>query len=92
MENGFDLKKLDIHTEEQFRDMLKLAGRTVQCSWYIGAIRHKSDGRWVPIVMFGDEDKKEFAHAFELRGGGAEIAAFVARLQAVQRKCDGGDF
>jgi len=92
MENGFNLNKLDIHTEDQFRDMLKIAGKVVQCSWFIGAIRHKTDQRWVPIIMFGDDDNKAFAHAFEVRGGGAEIAAFVSRLQAVQRNCDRGNF
>lgn len=79
---------LDVHSEEDFRNVLALAGKTIECSWFIGAVRHKDDGRWVPVIMFADEDKKEFAFAFELRGGGAETEAFCSRLKAVGWKCD----
>lgn len=82
------LDKIDIHTEEDFKRYLQMAGKTVECSWFIGAVRHKKDGRWVPLIMFVDEDRFEFAHAFELRAGGAEIEAFCARLKAIGWKCD----
>ncbi len=85
---SIDLSKLDIHSEDDFKKVLDLAGKTIECSWFVGGIRHKSDGRWVPIIMFCDEDKKEFAYAFEIRGGGAEVEAFCARLKTVGWKCD----
>lgn len=88
MSDKMDVRNLDIHSDQDFRDLLKLSGGPITCSWFVAAIRHHDDGKWVPILMFADEDKKEFAHAFELRCGGAEIAALVARLQAVQRTCD----
>lgn len=86
-----DIKKLDVHNEEDFRKFLNLAGRTIECSWFIGAIRRKSDGRWKPIIMFGDEDNKKFCYAFEISGGGAEVEAFIGRLRAVSQRCDTGN-
>ena len=82
-----DVSKLDIHNEQDFRDFLKLAGKTIECSWFVAAIRHHSDGKWVPVLMFGDEDKKEFAYAFELRAGEAECIALAARIREVGRTC-----
>lgn len=85
---SIDLSRLDIHSADEFQKVLDLAGKTIECSWFIGAIRHHSDGRWVPVIMFADEDKKEFAYAFEIRGGGGEVEAFCSRLKAVGWKCD----
>lgn len=83
-----NIKNLDVHNEDDFRYFLKLAGRTIECSWFIGAIRHHSDMRWVPLIMFGDETHKKFCYAFELNGGGAEIEAFIGRLRKVSEQCD----
>lgn len=86
-----NIKKLDVHNEEDFRNYLDLAGKTISCSWFIGAVRHRSTMRWTPIIMFGDEDHKNFCYAFELNGGGAEIEAFIGRLRAVSQRCDSGN-
>jgi len=83
-----NIGNLDIHSEEDFRNVLKRAGRTIECSWFIGMIRHRSVGRWVPILVFSDEDKKEFSYAFQLSGGGAECEAFCSRLRRIGWKCD----
>jgi hypothetical protein len=79
---------LDVHSADDFRKLLSLAGKTIECSWFIGAIRHRSDGRWVPVIMFADEDHKKFSYAFEIRGGGAECEAFCSRLKKVGWECD----
>lgn len=85
---NFNPSKLDIHSEDDFRKALDLAGKTIECSWFIGAVRHKNDGRWVPLILFADEDNNEFAYAFKLSGGGAEVEAFCARLKEIGWKCD----
>lgn len=82
------IHRLDVHSANDFNEFLQLAGRTISCSWFIGSIRHHSDNRWVPVIMFADEDQKGFAYAFEIRGGGAEIEAFCSRLKSVGWKCD----
>lgn len=84
----FNSNNLDVHNEEDFRKFLDLAGKTIICSWFVGAIRHRSDGRWCPVIMFGDETYKKFCYAFEIRGGGAEIEALIGRLRAVSENCD----
>lgn len=84
----FNPKALDVHNEDDFRKFLDLAGKTIICSWFVGAIRHRSDGRWCPVIMFGDETRKKFCYAFEIRGGGAEVEAFINRLRLVSEKCD----
>lgn len=83
-----DISKLDIYSEDDFRKYLNIARKTIECSWFVGALRHKSDGRWVPIIMFADGDDHKFSYAFEIRGGGAEIEALIGRLRKVSEKCD----
>lgn len=83
-----NLRNLDIHNEDDFRAVLAHAGKTISCSWFIGAIRHRSEGRWNPLIMWSDETNNEFSYAFELEGGGAEIEAFISRLRKVSQVCD----
>ncbi len=86
---SFDKKNLDVHSEERFREILKLAGNTIECSWFIGGIRYRrGDNRWVPLIMFADEQQERFAYAFTMSGGRAEVAAFCKRLIDVVEKCE----
>lgn len=86
----FSPTRLDVHSPAEFQAALDRAGRVITCSWFIGAIRHRSDMKWVPVIIFADEDGNQFSYAFELRGGEPEIAAFNKRLRDVQLRCTQG--
>jgi hypothetical protein len=54
------------HPETHIVEMFYRAGKTIECAHAVFPARSKSTGKWFPILMFFDQDKKEFAYAFRL--------------------------
>jgi hypothetical protein len=83
----FNPSRLDDVDEQTMREILSRAGKLITSAWIVASIRHRSDGKWVPVLCFHDQDKNSFAYAFEIRGGEPEIAALTARLRGAQQRC-----
>lgn len=66
VEEGIDDTGGFQHLETSIVEAFYRAGKTIECAHAVFPARSKSTGKWFPIVLFFDEDKKQFSYAFRL--------------------------
>ena len=76
----YDPRGVDAISEAQSRRALTLAGKTISCAWTMLTIHRTSTDDWSTLLIFFDNDKWDFAHAFELETA-EEMEVLAARLR-----------
>ena len=72
-----------------FREALTRAGNVIRCSWGVMGVRRKSTGEMAVLIVFNDDDKKEFSFAFDV-GTGQEVFALAHDLETLATKIKNG--
>lgn len=74
------------HPEPTIVEAFYRAGQTIECAHAVFPARSKSTGKWFPILLFFDQDKKAFAYAFRLDSF-KQVLSLIALLFGCDRWC-----
>jgi hypothetical protein len=75
----------------KFQEVLKRAGKSVECSWGVAGIRDRKTGHMQTVLMFNDDDKNSFAYAFGFSTE-EEVAVLCVDLMKMAVKISKGEF
>lgn len=77
--------------EKKFRRVLTKAGKSIECSWGVAAIRDRKTGELQTVLMFNDDDNESFAYAFAFTHR-EEVAMLCTNLMQAADKIHRGEF
>lgn len=77
--------------ERKFRMAITKAGKTIECSWGVAGIRDRKSGEMQTVVVFHDDDKGAFAHAFGFTSR-EEVAMLCTDLMRMADRIHKGEF
>lgn len=84
-------EKRNAWDEAKFREVLKRAGRTIQCSWGVAGIRDKKTGEMQTVLLFDDEEHGQFSYSFSFSHR-EEVAMLCTNLMQMADKIHKGKF
>jgi hypothetical protein len=78
-------------TERDFRRAITRAGGVITCSWGVAGLRDRKTGEMNTVVIFHDDDKQAFAHAFAFTSL-EEVQALCQDLMTTALRIKNGEF
>lgn len=75
-----DPRNVDAISLEETQAMLALAGKSISCAWSVVTVHRKSTDDWSTIIVFFDQDRRSFAHAFEIENA-EQLEVLAERLR-----------
>ncbi len=87
LQDDIDMNKgLYQHTEQEIVDHFYRAKSTIECASAVFPVRDKKTGKWFPILLLFDQDRKAFSYAFRLSND-AQLEALIGLLLGVREEC-----